>query len=231
MLALTGIQSWSNILLSSFENLWDGFLGFIPSFIGAVIIFAIGWVIAVGVGKLVVHLIRFLKVDQLLDRSGLIKSFEKTGMKFEISTLIGALVKWFVVVVFLLAAADILKLDRLTVFLNDVLLYIPNVIVAILILLAAFLIGNFLHQVVKTTSQAAGIVHANFLSAVTRWSVFIFGLFAALIQLGIAPSLMNTLFTGFVGLIAIAGGLAFGLGGKDIAGEFLGKLKKEISRE
>ena len=133
------------------------------------------------------------------------------------------------VIVFLMAAADILRLTEITDFLKRVLLYIPNIFVAILILIVAALVAEFLGKFIRASMEAGRLSAARFIGSVAKWSVWVFALFAALLQLGVAPSLINIIITGFVAMIAIGGGLAFGLGGKDSAKEVLDKIKKDIS--
>lgn len=224
------LELWVRIIVNSLTILWDAFAGFLPSLLGAVIVFLVGWVIAAGLGKIAEQIIRAIRVDQLLDKLGIGVVIERAQMKLDSGRFIGWLVKWFFMLVFLLAASDILKLTELTSFLKDVLLYIPSIIIAVLILLAAVIVGNVLERVVVAAVSAAGAPSARFLGTTTRWAIFVFAVLAALVQLGIAPSLINTLFTGLVALLAIAGGLAFGLGGKEAAQDFLAKLRKDMSK-
>ena len=100
---------------------------------------------------------------------------------------------------------------------------------AAVILAVAFLVANFVYAVVKGSTKVAGIVSATLLATVAKWAIVIFGFLAALVQLGIASSLINTLFIGLVAMLALAGGLAFGLGGKDEAAAILKRLRHEIS--
>ena len=221
-------QTWTEVTVNAFQSLWENFIGFLPNIFGALIVFIIGWIIAVGLEKLVVQIFRVLRLDNALEKMGAGKFFERAGLKMNFAGWIGAFVKWFLIFVFLLAATDILRLQDVAVFLRNVLLYVPNVIVAILILLVAFWLAGVLKKIVFASVSASNIKAAAFLSALTRWAILIFALFAALIQLGIAPGLLQTLVTGLIAMLAIAGGLAFGLGGKDLASNYLSKLRKEI---
>ena len=223
------VQTWTEVVTSSLQTLWSGFIGFLPKLLGAIIIFLIGWLIAVVLAKLAAQLIRLVRIDQILEKMGFKRSLEKANLKLDSGKFIGELVKWFFIIVFLMAATDILGLPQVTEFLKRILLYIPHLIVAVLILLAAVLIANFLQRLVKASVETAGLRGANFLGAVTKWSVLIFAVLAALLQLGIVPALIQTIFTGFVAALAIAIGLSFGLGGKDLAGQILSRLKKDVS--
>lgn len=203
-------------------------IGFVPNIIGAIIVFIIGWIIAVGLGKLVKQVVDAIKVDQLLEKMGVKEVLEKADLRLDSGAFVGALVRWFLIIVFLLAATEILRLPEVTGFLRDVLLYVPNIIIAVVIMLAAVLLANVLHRIVKAAVSAAGLSSADFLATLTRWAIFVFAFLAALIQLGIAPALINTLITGLVAMLAIAGGLAFGLGGKDYAAQLIEKVRRDI---
>jgi small-conductance mechanosensitive channel len=224
-------QTWAEVVTSSLQTLWNGFIEFLPNLLGAIVIFIIGWVVAVLLGKLAAQVIRALRIDQILEKMGFKKSLERANMKLDSGKFVGELVKWFFIVVFLMAATDILGLPQVTEFLKRVLLYIPQLIVAVLILLAAVLIANFLQKLVKASVEAAGLKSANFLASVTKWSILIFAVLAALLQLGIVPALIQTLFTGFVAALTISFGLAFGLGGKDTAVQVLNRFRRDVSEE
>lgn len=225
------IQNLGNTIFSSMEAMWDIVIGFIPGFISAVIVLLVGVIIAAGLAKLGRKLVGALKIDAIFEKMGLKESMNKAGMKLDVGYFVGELVKWFLIIVFVLAASDILKLTTVSEFLNSVLLYIPRVIVAIFILLAAIIVANFLEKLVKAAVLAGNLSdYAPFLAVVTRWAIFVFAIFAVLIHLGIAQTLIGTLFTGFVAMVAIAGGLAFGLGGKEYAGELIDALKKSIKK-
>ena len=225
------IQTWAEVVTSSLQTLWVGFIGFLPSILGAVIVFIIGWLIAILLGRLAAQVINTLRIDQILAKMGFKKSLERANLKLDSGKFIGELVKWFFIVVFLMAATDILNLNEVTVFLKQVLLYIPQLIIAVLILLAAVLIANFLQRLVRASVEAAGLGSASFLATVTKWAVMVFAILAALLQLGVVPTLIQTLFTGFVAALVISFGLAFGIGGKELAAQILAKMKRDISGE
>jgi len=226
---MNGIQTWGEAITVSLIGLWERFLNFLPALLGAIIVFVVGWIVASVLGKLIEKLIKSIKVDQALEKVGFNKKLGEVGISETISELIGGIIKWFLVLVFLMAATDILGLVQVTSFLNSIIFYIPNVAVAVVILAIAFLVGNFVYNVVKGSTRAAGVMSATLLATISKWAIVIFGILAALIQLGIAVSLVNTIFIGFVGALSLAIGLAFGLGGKDEAGMILKKLREEIT--
>jgi len=222
------VQTWADVITFTFQNLWSGFILFLPSFLGALVIFFVGLVIASGIGKVVEKLIDALKLDRLLDQLGLGRLLEKTDTRLDSGHFLGVLVQWFFIIVTLLAVSDILKLVAFSDFLRQVLLYVPNIVIAVLIMLAGVVVAAFLAKLVRTSVLAARLHSAHFLGALTKWSVLVFSFLAALSQLGVAGALVNTLIIGFVAMLALAGGLAFGLGGRDVAAAWLEKLREEV---
>jgi len=224
-------ESWTEIVTDSLSSLWLGFIDFVPNLLGAIVVFIVGCIIAVVLAQLVERIIRSLRIDHILEKTGFKKSLEKANLKLNSGKFLGELTKWFFIVAFLMAATEILHLPEITDFLKRVFFYLPQLIVAVLILLAAVLIANFLQKLVKATLEGAGMAAANALAAVTKWSILIFAILAALIQLGIAITMIQTLFAGLVAALAISVGLSFGLGGKEAAAEVIRKIKNNISGE
>lgn len=213
----------------SFSDLWVGVAGFIPKLLIAVVIFLIGWLVALAIDHLVQQIFRALKVDDALKRARFDEVVERTGMKLNSGTFIGGLVKWFVIVVFLVASFDVIGLVQVNQFLRQVvLLYLPQVIVAVLILFVAAIIANAMQKLVSGSAKASGIHTANFLGIVAKWAIWIFAVLAALLQLGIATQFIETLFTGVVVAFSLAFGLSFGLGGQSAASKYIDKLQAEI---
>ncbi len=225
---MNGAQNWGGAIVGSLTELGQRAMSFLPSLLGAIIVFLAGWIIASTIGKLVQKFLKALRVDIAVAKIGWSGKFSGSDMNLTVSSLLGGLVEWFLILVFLMAAADILGLGEVTTFLNSILLYIPNVIVAVIILATVFLFGNFIYNVVKGSTRAAGIMSATLLAKISKWAIIIFGIFAALLQLGVASSLVSTIFIGVVAMLSLAGGLAFGLGGRDEAALILRKIREEI---
>ncbi|MBI2010793.1 MAG: hypothetical protein HYS89_00955 [Candidatus Colwellbacteria bacterium] len=221
------VQSWTEVLVASLQQLWIGFVGFLPLLLGALIVFVIGLIVAAGLGALVERVIAAVKLDALLAKAGVDRYFKRGGVAMNTGRFLGRLTYWFVVIAFFLAAADILRFDALSSFLRAVLLYIPQVAVAVLIMLAAVILGGFLRRLVQASVASAKLHSAKFLGTLTYWAVVVFGFLAALSQLGIATPIVNSLVTGFVAMIALAGGIAFGLGGKDYAGHLVDRFRDQ----
>ncbi len=223
------LGAFAATVVESFLTVWEGLLRLLPNILAALVVLILGWLAASVLGKIVRRAVEFTKVDEVIDKAGLDKSMADAGLDFNLARLIGWLVKWFVIVVVLIAVAEILRLSQITQFLETIAYYIPNIIIAVVILLVGLVLGNFVHKVVLKSVQASQIgTAAGFLATLAKWSIFVFALLAALTHLKIAQELINTLFMGLVGMLALAGGLAFGLGGKDAAREFIDKMKREI---
>lgn len=219
-------------MVQSFQNLWEGVLTLAPKFIIALIIFIVGMVVAAVIGKFISKIISALKVDGALQSMGVGDILSKAGFSLDSGMFIGGLVKWFLIIVFLVASVDILGLSDVNDFLKNVVLsYLPNVIIATLILVVGAFIAGAMQKVVVGSAKAAGIPSTHFIGGITKWAIWIFAILAALYQLGIAGAFAQTILTGFMAMIAIAGGLAFGLGGKEAAAHYIEKLKKDIKGE
>ena len=222
------VIDWASITVEALQNLWVGFLSFIPALVGAIVVFAVGWFISVGVGKLVAEVLKRLKFNRIFERGVWKEALEKAEFKVDAAGFIGMIVQWVLVIVFLLAAVEILGLTQLAGFLNNVLAYLPNVIAAAFIFVAAVIIADLMEKIIRATVESIKVGYGHLVGIIVKWSIWIFAILAILIQLGVAPSLINTLFIGLVGVIVISAGLAFGLGGRDIASQVLGDLYRKL---
>jgi hypothetical protein len=221
-------QNWTEVTVNSLQGLWMSVINFLPSLIGALVVLIVGLVVAAVIKAIVQKVIDSIKVDALLKKVGLGPHFERGGLQINSGKFVGLLVYWFLIIVFVLAATDILQLWGLSAFLQSVVAYLPNIIVAVLIMLAAVVLANFLRSVVRASIASARLHGSKFLGSLTWWVVIVFGFLAALIQLGIATVIINTLVTGLIAMLALAGGIAFGLGGKDYASHLLNKFRSEV---
>lgn len=221
------INDWGGILTTSFIEIWFRFVDLIPRILAAVVIFIAGLFIAEGLGRLIAKVVKKLYVDRAVEVTGFKRVLEKIGFKMEVSKALGLLITWFLYAVTLVAAADILGLTQISQFLRSVVLYIPNVIIAVVILVVGIIVSNFVNTLVKETASAAKLTVTDFLANVAKWAILVFTFMAALIQLRVATELIQILFTGLIFMFALAGGIAFGLGGKDKAKNVLDKLGKK----
>ena len=213
------IQTWGEVFSQSLLGLWYGFVNFLPGLLGAIILFIVGWVVGSIIGKAITQLANAVKLDKLFESAGASDFMNRAGLKLNASGFIGGLVKWFIIVVFLMASLQIIGLTQVNDFLRSaVLYYLPKVVVASLVLIIATVIADTMRKFVRASAQAANIRSANMLGSITLYAIWVFALIIALSELGIASAFMQILFTGFIAALAIALGLAFGLGGKDVAG-------------
>ncbi|MDO8565476.1 MAG: hypothetical protein Q7R67_02565 [bacterium] len=224
------LSTWGQVLQLSFQNLWVGVVNFVPNLVIALVILVLGWLIGALLGRAIAQVFRSLQVDAALRRAGFESFVRRGGINLDSGAFIGGLVKWFVIVIFLVAAFDVLGLAQVNLFLQEVVLaYLPRVIAAALVLLVAGVVGDVTGRVVVTAAKTAGVHSAHFAGAISKWAVWIFGILVALSHLGIAATFSQTLFTGIVIAISLALGLSFGLGGQQAAANFLERLRGEMS--
>lgn len=222
------LTTWAEVLNQSFQNLFYGLVAFLPNLLVAIIIFVLGWLIGAGLGRVVAQVVNSLRVDQALRAAGVERVLERAGFTLSSGAFLGMLVKWFFIIVFLVASLEVLGLSQVTQFLTIVVLgYLPHVIVAVLILLVAAVIAEAAQRLVTGSARAAELKSANLLGSIARWAIWIFAILAALDQLGVTP-FVQTLFTGLVVALALAFGLAFGLGGQQEAARYLEKMREQI---
>jgi hypothetical protein len=200
-------------------------ISYLPSVIIAIVVFVCGWAFGAVLGRAIEHLVTVLRVDKALHRAGFDRLSEQAGIHLSVARFFGGVVKWGVIVAFTLASADILGLSEVTQLLRDVLLYIPQVIVAAVILVISMLLGDFVSKIVMHSVKATGM-NGKFAAQMAKWAIIIVGgVFPALTQLRIAQGLVEVLFTGVVFAVSLALGLSFGLGGRDAAARAIEKMK------
>lgn len=225
------IQTWGEVFSQSLLGLWYGFISFVPSLLGAIILFVVGWVVGSILGKAIAELAAVLKVDKLFDSAGANEFMDRAGIKLKVSGFIGGIVKWFIIVVFLMASLQIIGLTQVNDFLREaVLYYLPKVVIASLVLVIATVLADAMKKLVRASAQAANVRSANMLGSITLYAIWIFAFIIALSELGIATAFMQILFTGFIAALAIALGLAFGLGGKDAASRAIDKISDDMKK-
>ncbi|MCP6726718.1 MAG: hypothetical protein KJI69_01600 [Patescibacteria group bacterium] len=222
------LLDWYAVTVNALFDLWGSFLNFIPELVGALLVFTIGWLISAGFGKLIADILKRLRFNQIFERGNWKSALDKAELKIDPAGFIGSIVKWVLVIVFLAASVEILGLDQFAIFLQSVLAYLPNVIVAALIFAVAVIIADIVEKVMRATVESAQFSHGGVVGAVVKWSIWIFAIIAMLTQLGVATALLQTLFTGLVALIVISGGIAFGLGGKDTAAMLLQDMIRKL---
>lgn len=220
-------SSW-DYLSNSFGSVWGGVANFVPRFLAALIVFIIGWFLAIVAGKVVWHIVKFIQLDRGLENVGFKKIWERSGYKLNSGLFFFELVKWAVIIGFLMTATNILGLTQVSEFLQRVIIYLPNVFVAAIILIIGVLVARLLEGLVRGSVRAANLASGNFLGTATRWIVVLFSVLIALEQLQIGTKVILIAASGIGAGIALAIGLAFGLGGRDHAEELITKWRKNV---
>jgi hypothetical protein len=201
-------------------------IAFLPFVVVAIIVFVAGWMAGSILGRAVAHLVTVTRIDRALARAGLAQLSERAGVRITLAGFLGGLVKWLVIVAFTIASAEILGLSQVTQLLRDILMYIPQVLIAAIVLVIAMLIGDFVKRIVDHSTRGMGM-RGHFAAQVAKWSIIVVGgIFPALAQLKIAQGLVEVLFTGVVFALSLSLGLAFGLGGREAASRVIEKMEK-----
>lgn len=219
----TQVTEWSDAMFTSLAAALALFFSAVPKIIGFLLIIIVGWFVASLVERGLAALLRGIRFNELSERAGLSDFVRKMGMTTDAAGMIGLVVKWFVRLIALVVAFDALGLPAVSDVLRQLLLWLPNVVVAVVVLVIGGLAARALGNVVRGAANEAGLSNANFLSKSAATVVWAFAIVVAVNQLGIATELVNTLFMAVVGALALALGLAFGLGGRETAGEILRK--------
>lgn len=220
-------NQWTQAISDSLTSIVTRVIDFIPSIVGAIVILIVGWIIGSLLEWAVENVLRAVGLQTLFEKVKIEEVIKKAESKKDTSGLIGSVVKWVILLVTFIAAADVLKLNQISDFLDRVLGYVPNAVAGAAILLIGVIFAHFMARVVRSSIVAAGLSFADTAATATKYGILVFTVLATLVQLGIAVELLNTLFTGFVAMLAIAGGLAFGLGGQVAAKEAIEKIKRE----
>jgi hypothetical protein len=225
-------QVWSGILRESYQAIASGFVHLLPKLLVAFVVFVVGWIFASLVERLFAQIIRATKVDSVLENVHLREVLHKAGFKLDSGRFVGALVKWFIVIVFLVASLQILGLGEVTDFLKIVAVeFLPKAITAVLIVLVAAVIAEAVQCAIIGGAKATGVRTANLLGSVAKWSIWIFAIMTALKQLGVEIAIIQTLFQGIVIALALSVGLSFGLGGQEAAARYIEKVRGEIKKD
>ncbi|HOS88244.1 MAG TPA: hypothetical protein PL093_01955 [Candidatus Pacearchaeota archaeon] len=224
------VEDWLNITTQALQSSWESILIFLPKLLGALVVFLIGWFVAIWLGKIIAAILEKLKFNELFNKTGWKESFEKAEITITPSDFIGAIIKWIFVVIALMVASDILEWVAFSTLLNQIIMWVPNLIIAIAILVVAIILADILEKIVKASTQKIGVNFANQIGTFIRIAIYTFAILIALMQLGVAPAIINTLVVGFVITIALAFGLAFGLGGKEMAEKFLEDWRHKLTK-
>jgi hypothetical protein len=217
----TSVRDWGDALIASTTTALAVFFGAIPKIIGFLVILIIGWIIASALAGAMAALLRAVRFDDLARRSGISDFVHRMGVQTDAAGLIADIAKWFVRLIVLVVAFDALGLPAVAQVLQQLLLWLPNLVVALVVLVIGGLAASALANLVRGSTAEAGLGNPDLLANIARVAVLAFAIVVAVNQIGVASTLVNTLFMGLVGALALALGLAFGLGGRETAAEIV----------
>jgi mechanosensitive ion channel-like protein len=215
------VTDWAQALMTSVAAALAILLGAIPKVIGFAVILIIGWLIASALAAAVTALLRAVKFNDLAQRAGISGFVQKMGVHTDAAGFLASLVKWFVRLIVLVTAFDALGLPAVSQVLQQILLWLPNLVVALVVLVIGGLAANALASLVRGATAESGLGNPDLLATIARVAVWAFAIVIAVNQIGIATTIVNTLFMATVGAVAVALALAFGLGGRDTAAEIV----------
>jgi flagellar biosynthesis protein FliQ len=222
--------TWGDVFNSSLQDLWWGLIQFTPRLVIAILLFIVGWIVGNLIAKAFEQVFLTMKIDKLLASVGTDDLFRRAGMSLNSGYFIGQVMKWFVLIIFLLPSLNLVGLNSIGVFLQeDVLSFLPRVIIAVFVLIIATFVSDAISKFIMAGAKSMNLHSTKMLGAIAKYAVWTFAFIIALGQLGVAPAYMQILFSGVIAMFALAGALAFGLGGKDAAARFISKIKEEIS--
>ena len=223
------ITNWGVAIYSSMASALAIVFAFIPKLIGFLVILLVGWIVASLLEKGLTLLLRRVGFDRLSDRIGFTRFEQRMNVRMDPANLLGKVLFWFVFLIFLVPAFNALELTAISTLIGQIVGYIPNVFVAIIVLFLGMALASLAAELVRGASASTRMANPNFLANVARYAILGFSVLIALEQLQIAPALITTLFTAVVGSIALACGLAFGLGGRDSAKRILERGEGRVS--
>jgi mechanosensitive ion channel-like protein len=226
---MTVVTNWGQAILTALANALNLILTFIPRLFGFLVILLVGWLIATLLSKAVTMLLRKVGFDRMSERIGLNRFEQRMGVKMDSAGILGKIVYWFILLIFLVPAADALGVPAVSNVLNQLVAYIPNVFVAILVLFLGALAGTVVADLVRGATASAKMGNPNLFANLAKYAIIGFAALIALEQLQIAPALLNELFGALVAAVAIAFGLAFGLGGQETARKWLNRGESTVS--
>jgi hypothetical protein len=225
------VSTWLEVTMNVFSLAWQRIVEFLPNFLAAIVVFIVGWFVAVWIKKLIVKILNALKLDRIFEKSGWKEALEKAEIKVSVSDFCGEIIKWILVIVFLMAAVEIVGLNQFSEFLGRILAWLPNLVVAVIIFIVAVVASDILGKIIKASVKKIGTAYVGIVEGIVKVSIYVFAIFAILLQLGIAKELVNAIIYGVIFALSLGFGLAFGLGGKDTIAKFIEDLRKKIEEK
>ena len=227
---MNGVLTWQQALISSWGQVWTSVLLILPRFLGAIVVFAIGLILAFWVKRLVVQFLKVVRFEKLAQSTGVDKYLKKADIKLSLVDLLGTVFEWIIILVFFLAVVDILGLSVVSTVLAQVLGYVPNVLASALIFAAGYIVAGFADGLVRGALASVDHDAAKPVGRLARWVIIVVAAFAAIDQLQIARNFIATFFQGLTYTIVLVVGLSVGLGAKDLVAKILNDWYEKIRK-
>jgi hypothetical protein len=213
------VETWGDAVMVSVTEALQNFLGFLPALIGALLILVLGWIISGLLARFVEKGLKTIGFERAAQSTGISGFIQRSGSSWTASAIVAEIVKWFIRLLAIQAAASVLGLTQISQIVNAIMLWLPNLVVAIVIVVIGALIAKFVSGVVRGSTSQMGFTNSDLLASVAYYAILVFAVMAAIDQLGIAETVVNTVFIGLVAMVVLAAGLAFGLGGQQTAAQ------------
>ena len=226
---MLAVIEWKNLIVEPVQEMLTKIMAYLPVLLGALLILIVGWIVAKIIRSIVNGVLKVVRFDALAEKAGISEVLRKGDLKITARQVVSSLVYWLIIIMVLVIVANALGLPKASDILLSLFAYVPKVIAALLVLVVAMFLANFVSGIVKIAAGNAKLPKPQLLAGISRWAIIIFALTIALTQLGIAPLLVTATFNTILAGIALALALAFGLGGKDAAAKYLDELKQKRS--
>jgi len=225
------VYSFENSLSYAFNQMLIGVIGFIPSLLGAIILFLVGLILAGWIKTLTVKIINITKLGGYIKNSTIKEFLKNAQITQKIEIIIGEIIHWLIIILFFIASINVLGLTSVSNFLNTIILGIPTLVAAIIILAVGVFIAGFLEKMVKGSLGSGDPAFSRLVGKVVSYATMTLFILAAISQLGIARFFIETTFTGFIASLAIGIGISLGLGSKDLVKTLLDNWYKNLKKK
>lgn len=224
------IHDWTTITSDAIKEAWNRIIDVLPALIGALVVIIVGLIIAAIVRWAIIRILEAAQVQKFFDQIRFTETMKKAGLPVKISTVCAEFVRWLIIIVFVVSAAEILALDQVKSIFDNILSFVPTAASAIIVLFLGIVIANFIAQIIRAVAAGMGTETAGTLATAGRYVLYIFVVLIALAQLQINAGIINIFFTGLIAAFAISAGLAFGLGGQGAASDLIRRIREEFRK-
>ncbi|MGD0785128.1 MAG: hypothetical protein ABR969_04875 [Sedimentisphaerales bacterium] len=224
---MLAVIEWNTLIVEPVTQMLTRIMAYLPVLLGALVILIVGWIVAKAIRRLVDWLLKTVRFDALADKAGISEILRKGNLEVSAREVVSSIVYWLIIIMVLVMTVDALGMPKSSDILAGLFAYVPKVIAALLVLIVAMFLANFVSGIVRTAAGNANLPKPQILAGVSRWAIIIFAVTISLEQLGIAPLLVTATFNIILGGVVLALALAFGLGGKDAAARYLEELRQK----